>query len=162
MSSFFLFFSCCALYVNTCNSTPLELGKYGILKFFSRSFSEDEVFFYRFWFNDGKRQTVIWIRVTKMITGDWANNLKMLDLEYKLKKITIYGCLAFGWRFCNWQQSATCWWLLVVMLDWAGSQRRLSPTTRVGIKNPPKKTHPKKPKKTHLKKPTKSGFFGFF
>jgi hypothetical protein len=40
--------------------------------------------------------------VTKMITGDWANNLKMLGLEYKLKKITIYGCLAFGWRFCNW------------------------------------------------------------
>ena len=93
-------------------------------------------------------------RLTKMITGDWANNLKMLDLEYKLKKITIYGCLAFGWRFCNWQQSATCWWLLVVMLDWAGSQRRLSPTTRVGIKkptqkNPPKKTQKNPPKKTH-------------
>jgi hypothetical protein len=27
----------------------------------------------------------------------------MLGLEYKLKKITIYGCLAFGWRFCNCQ-----------------------------------------------------------
>jgi hypothetical protein len=32
----------------------------------------------------------------------------------------------------------------------------------LALKNPPKKTHPKKPKKTHLKKPTKSGFFGFF
>jgi hypothetical protein len=32
----------------------------------------------------------------------------------------------------------------------------------LALKNPPKKTHPKKPKKTHLKKPTKNGFFGFF
>jgi hypothetical protein len=32
----------------------------------------------------------------------------------------------------------------------------------LAIKNPPKKTHPKKNKKTHLKKPTKNGFFGFF
>jgi hypothetical protein len=29
----------------------------------------------------------------------------------------------------------------------------------LALKNPPKKTHPKKPKKTHLKKPTKNGFF---
>jgi hypothetical protein len=36
------------------------------------------------------------------------------------------------------------------------------PEHRVGIKNPPSKTHPKKPKKNHLKKPTKNGFFGFF
>jgi hypothetical protein len=34
--------------------------------------------------------------------------------------------------------------------------------TGLALKNPPKKTHPKKPKKTHLKKPTKSGFFWFF
>jgi hypothetical protein len=33
----------------------------------------------------------------------------------------------------------------------------------LALKNPPKKTHPKKPKKTHLKKPTKKCFFfGFF
>ncbi len=32
----------------------------------------------------------------------------------------------------------------------------------LALKNPPKKTHPKKPQKTHLKKPTKNGFFGFF
>jgi hypothetical protein len=32
----------------------------------------------------------------------------------------------------------------------------------LAIKNPPKKTHPKKPKKTHLKKPTKNGFFWVF
>jgi hypothetical protein len=32
----------------------------------------------------------------------------------------------------------------------------------LALKNPPKKTHPKKPKKTHLKKPTKNGFFGVF
>jgi hypothetical protein len=32
----------------------------------------------------------------------------------------------------------------------------------LALKNPPKKTHPKKPKKTHLKKPTKSGFFWVF
>jgi hypothetical protein len=47
-------------------------------------------------------------------------------------------------------------------------------TAGLALKNPPKKTHPKKPqkthpkkpKKTHLKKPTKNvffwGFFGFF
>jgi hypothetical protein len=32
----------------------------------------------------------------------------------------------------------------------------------LAIKNPPKKTHPKKPKKTHIKKPTKNEFFSFF
>jgi hypothetical protein len=32
----------------------------------------------------------------------------------------------------------------------------------LALKNPPKKTHPKKPKKFHLKKPTKNGFWGFF
>jgi hypothetical protein len=32
----------------------------------------------------------------------------------------------------------------------------------LALKNPPKKTHPKKPKKTHLKKPTKNGFFWVF
>jgi hypothetical protein len=36
----------------------------------------------------------------------------------------------------------------------------------LALKNPPKKTHPKKPKKTRLKKPKKThpqvGFFGFF
>jgi hypothetical protein len=32
----------------------------------------------------------------------------------------------------------------------------------LALKNPPKKTHPKKPKKTHLKKPTKSVFFWVF
>jgi hypothetical protein len=32
----------------------------------------------------------------------------------------------------------------------------------LAIKNPPKKTHPKKPKKTHLKKPTKNVFFVSF
>jgi FHS family Na+ dependent glucose MFS transporter 1 len=31
----------------------------------------------------------------------------------------------------------------------------------LAIKNPPKKTHPKKPQKTHLKKPTKNVFLGF-
>jgi hypothetical protein len=29
----------------------------------------------------------------------------------------------------------------------------------LALKNPPKKTHPKKPQKTHLKKPTKNVFF---
>jgi hypothetical protein len=32
----------------------------------------------------------------------------------------------------------------------------------LALKNPPKKTHPKKPKKKHLKKPLKMGFLGFF
>jgi hypothetical protein len=32
----------------------------------------------------------------------------------------------------------------------------------LALKNPPKKTHPKKPKKNHLKKPTKNVFFWFF
>jgi hypothetical protein len=33
----------------------------------------------------------------------------------------------------------------------------------LALKNPPKKTHPKKPQKNHLKKPTKNVFFvGFF
>jgi hypothetical protein len=32
----------------------------------------------------------------------------------------------------------------------------------LALKNPPKKTHPKKPKKTHLKKPTKNGVFWVF
>jgi hypothetical protein len=32
----------------------------------------------------------------------------------------------------------------------------------LALKNPPKKTHPKKPKKTHLKKPNKNGFFWVF
>jgi hypothetical protein len=32
----------------------------------------------------------------------------------------------------------------------------------LALKNPPKKTHPKKTKKTHLKKPTKNVFLGFF
>jgi hypothetical protein len=36
----------------------------------------------------------------------------------------------------------------------------------LALKNPPKKTHPKKPQKTRLKKPQKThpqvGFFGFF
>jgi hypothetical protein len=32
----------------------------------------------------------------------------------------------------------------------------------LALKNPPKKTHPKKPKKTHLKNPLKVGFFGYF
>jgi hypothetical protein len=31
--------------------------------------------------------------------------------------------------------------------------------TGLALKNPPKKTHPKKPKKTHPKKPTKNVFF---
>jgi hypothetical protein len=32
----------------------------------------------------------------------------------------------------------------------------------LALKNPPKKTHPKKPKKNHLKKPTKNVFFWVF
>ncbi len=47
-----------------------------------------------------------------------------------------------------------------------GDERRIQGMMLIGsglaLKNPPKKTHPKKPKKTHLKKPNKSGFFGFF
>jgi hypothetical protein len=35
-------------------------------------------------------------------------------------------------------------------------------TAGLALKNPHKKTHPKKPKKTHLKKPTKNGFFWVF
>ncbi len=41
-----------------------------------------------------------------------------------------------------------------------GEERRRG--AELALKNPPKKTHPKKPKKTHLKKPTNNGFFLFF
>jgi hypothetical protein len=34
--------------------------------------------------------------------------------------------------------------------------------TGLALKNPPKKTHPKKPKRNHLKNPLKMDFFGFF
>jgi hypothetical protein len=44
--------------------------------------------------------------------------------------------------------------------------KRVSLKAGLALKNPPKKTHPKKPKKTRLKKPKKThpqvGFLGFF
>jgi hypothetical protein len=43
-----------------------------------------------------------------------------------------------------------------------GADEELVKESGLALKNPPKKTHPKKPKKTHLKKPTKSGFFWVF
>jgi hypothetical protein len=43
-----------------------------------------------------------------------------------------------------------------------GYKIRFAMQPGLALKNPPKKTHPKKPKKTHLKNPIKIGFFGFF
>jgi hypothetical protein len=40
-----------------------------------------------------------------------------------------------------------------------GPETHVHKITGLALKNPPKKTHPKKPKKTHLTKPTKNGFF---
>ena len=65
-----------------------------------------------------------------MITGDWANNLKMLDLEYKLKKITIYGCLAFGWRFCNCQLWIRIHFLRIrIRIQWIRMEANTDPDT---------------------------------
>ncbi len=54
--------------------------------------------------------------------------------------------------------------LALPMEQLAGHKVRVLVPLKAGsaLKNPPKKTHPKKPKKTHLKKPTKNVFCGFF
>jgi hypothetical protein len=51
------------------------------------------------------------------------------------------------------------------MLTLILSEKEYGLQTGLALKNPPKKTHPKKTKKTHLKNPLKMvflGFFGFF